>query len=199
MEVAGAPDILVVNDGALGRDVGAIEVALQDRDDGGVGARADVDAPVAGCFNPVAVVALDQVDDADRGAEPLLGVRLGGHDGCDHSCSGRADGGGVPLEALHVPVSETLVVGGHVVRDRGRASSARRPNMGGNPFVPVKYLDRAGGKASVDLLAEQGVGDAVEVLLDFHVVVDADPAALPFRIDVGASCIIHDKNDFRAM
>ena len=48
MEVAGAPDILVVNDGALGRDVGAIEVALQDRDDGGVGARADVDAPVAG-------------------------------------------------------------------------------------------------------------------------------------------------------
>jgi hypothetical protein len=58
--------------------------------------------------------------------------------------------------------------------------------MGGDPLVPVEYLDGGGGQAGLDLLAEQGVRDAVEVLLDFDVVVDADPAPLPFRVDVGS-------------
>jgi hypothetical protein len=50
------------------------QVVLQDRIDGGEGACADLQRSAAGRLQPVEAMAPGQPDDADRGAETLLGV-----------------------------------------------------------------------------------------------------------------------------
>jgi hypothetical protein len=52
----------------------AIEVVLQDRVDRAVGARTDLERPAAGSFEPLAAIDLGEPQDADAGAEALLGV-----------------------------------------------------------------------------------------------------------------------------
>src|SRR3974377_1279647 len=80
MEVAGAPDGAVTGRGPRRGGCGplAIGVGLQDRADGGVGARADLKRAGAGGLEPLSPVALGQPQDADAGAEALLGVGLSG-------------------------------------------------------------------------------------------------------------------------
>ena len=55
--------------------------------------------------------------------------------------------------------------------------------MAGDPFATMKDLDCCGGDARLDLLAEQLMRHAV--LADLDMVVETDPAALPFGIFVG--------------
>ena len=50
--------------------------------------RAGNEPAAAGCFQPVAAIALDQTDDADRGPESLLRVRALAHDGLDQGFAG---------------------------------------------------------------------------------------------------------------
>ena len=78
MEVAGATDVAVDDRRPVRGDCGllAIAVGLQDRADRGVGARADLKRPGAGGLKPLSPVALGQPQDADAGAEALLGVGL---------------------------------------------------------------------------------------------------------------------------
>ena len=76
MEVGGAADVVMryrrpVR--GLGRPL-AIEVVLQDRVDGAIGARADLERAAAGVFEPLAAVCFDEPQDANAGAEALLGV-----------------------------------------------------------------------------------------------------------------------------
>ena len=77
-------------------DVGVkslVEAVLQDRGDRAVGAGADAEAAQAGGLEADASVALGQPQDAERGAEALLGVRLGAQDRLDQL------GGGGPIAA----------------------------------------------------------------------------------------------------
>src|SRR6516164_1700981 len=85
VEVGGAADVLVRYRRPVrghGRPL-AIEVVLQDRVDGAVGARTDLERPAAGGFQPLATMGLGQAQDADTGAEALLGMRALPQDGLD--------------------------------------------------------------------------------------------------------------------
>ena len=56
--------------------------------------------------------------------------------------------------------------------------------MRGNALAAVEDLDRASRDARPNLLAQQLVRHRVAVLLDLDVVVEPDPALLPFGEDV---------------
>ena len=56
--------------------------------------------------------------------------------------------------------------------------------MGGDPAAFVEDLDRAGGDADIDGLAQQAVGHGVETGVDLDVVVETDPGAAPFGVFV---------------
>ena len=77
----------------------AIEVGLQDRGDGGVGARADLQRAVTGGFEPLAAEALGVPQNADTGAEALLGMRPLAQDDLDERGCLRADLVRLPLDA----------------------------------------------------------------------------------------------------
>ena len=84
--IAGTADVGVVEgeralSGARG-GVCAIEAVLQDGVDRAVGARADVEAAVAGGFETIASVLACQAEDAEAGPEALLRVRLALQDQC---------------------------------------------------------------------------------------------------------------------
>src|SRR5436189_4766611 len=82
--VAGATDVAVPDRRGLRRRfscVGFVEPVLQDRSDRAVGGGADVVASATGGLDPGRAVAARQPQDAEAGAEALLGMRLGLHDG----------------------------------------------------------------------------------------------------------------------
>src|SRR5260370_865618 len=102
MEVTGATDVGVCNRRPVRGRCGpfGFEVVLQDRIDGSEGARADLQRPAAGCLQPVAAIALDQPDDADRGPESLLRVRALAHDDLDQRRGIAPDLAGLPSDPL---------------------------------------------------------------------------------------------------
>jgi len=75
MVVAGTADVLVQQAGRLGRAGRLVPSVLQDGGDRGVGARAECQRPGTGGVDPFGAMVLHQAQDADAGAEPLLGVR----------------------------------------------------------------------------------------------------------------------------
>ena len=83
MIIAAATDVAVLDGRRIRHGlwaIGTIEVVAQDRDDGAVGARADVDAALAGGLDTLGAIAAHQAEDAETGAEALLGVRFGVED-----------------------------------------------------------------------------------------------------------------------
>ena len=56
--------------------------------------------------------------------------------------------------------------------------------MDGVPLAFDKNLDGAAGEANLDLGAGEAIGHAVEVLVDFDVIIDAEPAGAPLGKDV---------------
>src|SRR4029077_11024836 len=90
----------------------AIEVVLQDGVDRGVGARADLQCPFAGGFEPLFAMAHDQPQNADASAEPLLGMRLLTQDDLDKCRRVASDLASSPLEALWRPIGEATVARG---------------------------------------------------------------------------------------
>ncbi len=74
--------------------IGTIKVVAQDRGDGAVGARADIDPALTGSLDTIGAVAAHQTEDAETSPEALLGVRLGGEDQLHQVRGGRTDPGG---------------------------------------------------------------------------------------------------------
>src|SRR5580700_6528724 len=111
MEVAGATDVGVGYRRPVRGCFGppAIEVVLQDGVDRGVGARADVQCPFAGGFEPLVAMALGQPQNADASAEPLLGMRLLTQDDLDKCRRVASDLASSPLEALWRQIGEATV------------------------------------------------------------------------------------------
>ena len=76
----------------------AIEVVLEDRVDRAVGARTDLERAAASGFEPLAAIGLGEPQDADAGAEALLGVRALPQDDLDQRRGVAADLAGLPPE-----------------------------------------------------------------------------------------------------
>jgi hypothetical protein len=81
------------------RAIGTIQVVAQDRDDGAVGARADIDPALTRSLDAIGAVAAHQTEDAETGAEALLGVRFGGEDQLHQVRCGGTDPGGLRVAA----------------------------------------------------------------------------------------------------
>ena len=96
-----------------------VEVVLQDRIDGGEGARADLKRPAAGGLEPVAAIALDQPNDADRRAEALLGMRALAQNDLDQRCGIAPDLAGLAPDPLRRPVGIAPMARRHVLAHRG--------------------------------------------------------------------------------
>jgi len=101
MEVGGATDVAVDDRRPVRGGCGplAIAVGLQDRADRGVGARTDLKRAGAGGLKPLNPAALGQPQDADTGAEALLGMGLLGEDELDECRRVTPDLARLPLQA----------------------------------------------------------------------------------------------------
>src|SRR3954454_2525143 len=162
-----------------------LAMVLQDGGDRVVGAGAEHQRASAGGLDPRGVIALDQPEDADAGAEPLLRMRPRAQDHIGQDDGVVADRGGLSADALMRAVAIAPVRARHVLGDGGRPVRAGAAPMAGDPLAAMEDLDRGGGDARLDLLADQLVRHAVVMLSDLDVVVEVDPAALPLGVFVG--------------
>src|SRR4029077_11019457 len=126
MEVTGATDVGVRNRRPVRGACGpfGFEVVLEDRVDGGERACADLQRPAASRLQSVTTVALDQPDDADGGAESLLGVRTLAHDDLDERCGIAPDLAGLSPDPLWRPVGIAPMARWHVLA-HGRVPPVR--------------------------------------------------------------------------
>src|SRR5258708_2091659 len=121
MEVAGTTDVGMRNSRLVRGRCGPFdfEVVLQDRIDGGEGARAHLQRPTTSRLETVAAITLEQPDDADRGPESLLRVRALAHDDLDQRRGIAPDLAGLPLDPLWRPIGVALMAARHVLAHRG--------------------------------------------------------------------------------
>src|SRR5258708_5428623 len=120
MVIAGAANVGVVGEqlalrGWPGRM--RMEAVLEDRLNGAVGSGADVEAAVAGRFQPLGAVLPCQAQDADAGAVALLGVRPAFQDQRGELGGARADRRRVDGDALDRPFGVPPVPAPHVLGD----------------------------------------------------------------------------------
>ena len=153
--------------------------------DGADRSRLDHTGPLAGGLDPGLPIGSLQGQDAQAGAEALLGVGPVGHDRLEQRGGGRPD----PVGGLHHPRRGPGGVApmgaGHVLGNRDVAPPTGAPGVAGDAFSLVEGLDRAVGQAHVDQFSDQPEGDGVEAPLDLDVVVGSDAAALPGGEGVG--------------
>src|SRR5262245_37806870 len=93
----------------------AVEVVVEDRFDRAVGPRADVDGAGGGGIEACPAERLGETDDAEAGAEALLGMAFVLEDELAQGGGCRPDGGGLLADALDGPVGMAAMAGGHVL------------------------------------------------------------------------------------
>ena len=120
MVVAGAADVFVEQAGVVRLARLPVLSILQDRSDRAVRAGAQCQRPCAGGIQPLGVVARRQSEDADAGAEPLLGMRARVQDDLDQRRSVVTDRCGLAEDSLVRPVAVAPVRTRHVVGERSR-------------------------------------------------------------------------------
>ena len=125
-----------------------------------------------------------ETDDADRGAESLLGMRALAQDDVDECRGVATDFAGQPLETLRGPVGIALMARRHMFADRRVLAVRRRSCMCSHALAAKEDLHRARRDPRPHLLAEQLVRHGVIVLLNLDVIVEPDPAFLPLRESV---------------
>src|SRR4051794_17414105 len=185
--VAGTTDVGVDQDRRWVRRAGHSRhgSVLQNGRDRGVGPGVERERPRAGRIDPLGPVALDQADDADGRAEALFGMRPRTQDQIDEPGSVGADLGRLAPHALMRPVAVAPMRAGHVLRHGGGPVRTGRAQVRGDAFAAMEDLDGGGGDPGLDLLARQGMRNAVVVLGDLDMVVEPHPAALPLGVLVG--------------
>lgn len=125
-------------------------------------------------------------DDAETGAEALLGVCAFIQDQVAQCRGGTSDDGCILADALDGPAGVAPMTGGHVLRHGRVLVVAAHALMRGDPLALVENLDGARGEAHLDLGADEAMRDAVTMRLDLDVIVDADPADPPLGEHVRA-------------
>src|SRR5215471_2946360 len=143
MEVTPAADVGMLDDRPVRGRCGpfGIEVVLEDRIDGGEGARADLQGPAAGGLQPIAAIALGQAEDADGGAKALLGVRALAHDDLDQRSGVASDLAGLAGDPLRCPIGVAAMARRHVVAYRGMPAVRRRLHVSGDTLAMMEDLD----------------------------------------------------------
>ena len=143
-------------------DACLVEPVLEDRGDGGVGQRADLDRAGADRLGAGGIDAAEQAQHAEAGAKALLRMRPAGQHGEDQRLGVGADVARLALEALGRPFGITPVRARHVLGQGAVPRAAVAARMGGDALAAVEHLDGARGGAGVDLLADQRVRHRVE-------------------------------------
>src|SRR5882757_6883606 len=114
---------------------------LQDRLDRTVARGTDVVAASAGRFDAGRAVAAREPQDAESGAEALLGMWLGHHDGLNERDRGGTDLAGLTHHPSGRPFGVTPVRAWHVLRRRGVAMACVRTDMAGDAGALMQKLD----------------------------------------------------------
>lgn len=78
-----------------------------------------------------------------------------------------------------------LVVGRHVLLERGVPAARDASDVTGDPRALIEAFHRVGSVAQVEFFADQPVGHTVVVTVEFDVVVDVDGILFPFGELVG--------------
>src|SRR5580704_1962615 len=187
MEVGGAADVVVrYRRPVRGRCRPlAIEVVLEDRVDRAVGARPDLERAGASGFEALAATGLGEPQDAYARAEALLGVRALPQDDLDQRRGVAPNLAGLPPQSLRRPVGIAPMARRHVLAHRRMLAIGGRAHMRRNALAAMEDLDRARRNARPNLLTQQLMRQRVIVLVNLDVVVEPDPALLPFGKDVG--------------
>jgi hypothetical protein len=140
----------------IGRDAigGAVLSVFEDRSDRAVRAGAERQCAGAGDLDATGVEALDQAEDPDTGAEPLLRMRPGAQDHIDEHGGVGADRFSLAADPLVRPVAIAAVRTRHVLGHRAGPMRQQAAAMAGHTLAAVEDLDRRGGDPRLDLLAQ---------------------------------------------
>jgi len=117
--------------------------------------------------------------------QTLLGVRPRAQDHIGQDGGVVADRSSLAADAFMRPVAIAPVRTRHVFGDSRRPMRPGAASMTGNALAAMENLDGRGGDPRFDLLTDQLVRHAVEVLGDLDMVIEVDPAALPLGVFVG--------------
>ena len=85
---------------------------------------------------------------------------------------------------LDRPVGEPPMGRWHVLQCRRVVAIATGSPMGCDPFALVEYPDRVGSDPCLDLLTGKKVGHGVKMLFEVDMIIEANPAYLPFSKDI---------------
>jgi len=163
----------------------AIEAVGKDGVDRAVGPGADLEAAPAGRLEALDAVVAGEPQDAEAGAEALLGMGPAAQDHVDQGGGVGSDRARLALDALVCPAGVAAMGTRHVLGHGGVAAAGAAQQMAGDTLALVKQLDGALGDARLDLLAQQAVRHRVVMAVDVDVIVERDAALAPLGVDVG--------------
>src|SRR5215468_7530293 len=114
----------------------AVQPLVEDRADRAVGTGADLEpAPTSG-LEPIVAVVSREPEDAEAGAEALLGMRPAAQDDLDQGGGVGADGSGLTQHALMGPAGMTAVRRWHVLGQRGVPAAGTAAQVAGHALAP---------------------------------------------------------------
>jgi hypothetical protein len=141
---------------------------------------ANGERPGAGGLQALRRIGSSQTHQAQTGAVPLLGMRLLEQQSLDEFRRSRTDGGGPVQQATGRPFGMRPVSGRQVFRRGREMPAARAARMTGHPARAGQHFDRALRDAQFHFAVDEGMRHAVIAAVEFDVIVDIDPRALPF-------------------
>lgn len=116
---------------------------------------------IARAVQPFATIGGGKPEDAEAGAEALLGMRGLVENEVAQRAGRRPDRGGVLADARDGPAGVAPMTGGHVLRLGDVFVIAGHALMCGNPLALVEDLDGAGSEPHLDLGTREAIRDAV--------------------------------------
>jgi hypothetical protein len=112
----------------------------------------------------------------------LLGMRFRVQDEIDESSGLWADVFRLALDPFMGPVAIPAMRTRHMLRQSGVLMWVIAAQMRGDAFAVMEQLDCRRREARLYFLAHQTVRDAVIMFVNFDMIIDIDPAALPLGV-----------------
>src|SRR5271156_2649308 len=186
VEIALATDVAVAQGLVVGRLVekSAIKTIFEDRTDRGDGTCLDEDGALAGCIDARIAIALGQRQNAEAGAEALLGMRPVSHDSLEEGRGGGTDPLAGRDQSSRRPLAVAAMCARHVIGNRGMAAPVGRTGVARDPATLVEDLDRLVSDAHIDEFSDEAVRGGIPMPVDLDVIVGRDAATLPARKNV---------------
>ena len=143
--------------------------------------------PVASCFQPGGTVLAAQTEDADAGPIALLGVWPALQDQLGQLGGAGTNRCRIETNALERPLGISPMGTGHVLGNGCMPAATGAAQMHRDALAFAEQLERVGGDARVELLADQPVRHRVIVRVDIDVIIARDAADPPLGIFVRLS------------